>query len=94
MEAFLAIMGPSLIAGPAIAAAAGALGAYLSYFVDGATGAVIVLLQTALFLAAFAFAPTHGLLASRRRAAARLAVHDRSPARRTARPSGGGAAPP
>ena len=42
-------------------------GAYLSYFVDGATGGVIVVLQTAIFLAAFAFAPRHGLLAARRR---------------------------
>ncbi len=49
-----------------------AVGAYLSYFIDGATGAVIVLLQTALFLLAFAFAPVHGVLAGRRRAAARL----------------------
>ena len=41
------------------------LGAYLSYFLDGATGGLIVVLQTALFLAAFIFAPRHGLLASR-----------------------------
>ncbi|HYD15535.1 MAG TPA: metal ABC transporter permease [Hyphomicrobium sp.] len=46
------------------------VGAYLSYFLDGATGGVIVVLQTALFLAAFIFAPKHGLLASRRAAAA------------------------
>ncbi len=43
------------------------VGAYLSYFLDGATGGVIVTLQTLLFLAAFIFAPTHGLLAARRR---------------------------
>ena len=68
-----------------------ALGAYLSYFIDGATGAVIVLLQTALFLVAFAFAPTHGLLANRRRAAARLARHDAELAARGARlPASGG----
>jgi len=42
-------------------------GAYLSYFLDGATGGVIVCLQTALFLLAFVFAPTHGVLAARRR---------------------------
>lgn len=46
------------------------VGAYLSYFLDGATGGVIVVLQTAIFLAAFLFAPKHGLLASRRRRAA------------------------
>lgn len=43
------------------------VGAYLSYFIDGATGGVIVVLQTLVFLAAFVFAPVHGLLAARRR---------------------------
>ena len=43
------------------------LGAYISYFLDGATGGVIVTLQTLLFLAAFYFAPKHGVLAARRR---------------------------
>jgi manganese/iron transport system permease protein len=51
-----------------------AFGAYISYFLDGATGAVIVLLQTALFLLAFIWAPTHGLLANKRRAAERMAT--------------------
>ena len=46
----------------------GGVGAYLSYFLDGATGGVIVLLQTLLFALAFTFAPTHGFLAARRRA--------------------------
>jgi manganese/iron transport system permease protein len=45
------------------------VGAYISYFLDGATGGVIVTLQTLLFLAAFYFAPKHGVLASRRRRA-------------------------
>ncbi|ODR99951.1 hypothetical protein AUC68_02190 [Methyloceanibacter methanicus] len=44
------------------------VGAYLSYFVDGATGGVIVTLQTLLFLAAFYFAPKHGVIAARRKA--------------------------
>ena len=52
-----------------------ATGAYASYFLDGATGAVIVLLQTLVFLAAFVFAPTHGILASRRRAQQKLEEH-------------------
>jgi len=47
-------------------------GAYASYFLDGATGGVIVVLQTAIFLAAFVFAPKHGMLAARRRARAAL----------------------
>ena len=44
------------------------VGAYLSYFLDGATGGIIVVLQTALFIAAFIFAPKHGILAAKRRA--------------------------
>lgn len=47
-------------------------GAYASYFLDGATGGIIVMLQTILFLIAFVFAPKHGLLAARRKAARAL----------------------
>jgi manganese/iron transport system permease protein len=50
-----------------IGAVTGFVGAYLSYFLDGATGGVIVLLQTALFALAFIFAPKHGFLAAGRR---------------------------
>jgi manganese/iron transport system permease protein len=60
-----------------IAIAVGALsslvGAYISFFLDGATGGVIVVLQTGVFLLAFFFAPKHGLLANRRRAAEEIA---------------------
>ncbi|MBS0849874.1 metal ABC transporter permease [Citrobacter sp. JGM124] len=45
-----------------------AVGTWISYFLDGATGGIIVILQTAIFLTAFLFAPKHGLIASRRRA--------------------------
>jgi manganese/iron transport system permease protein len=48
------------------------LGAYASYFLDGATGGVIVVLQSLIFLAAFFLAPKHGMLAARARA--RLAL--------------------
>jgi manganese/iron transport system permease protein len=51
-----------------IGAVTSALGAYISYFLDGATGGVIVCLQTLVFLLAFVFAPKHGTLAARRRA--------------------------
>lgn len=44
------------------------LGAWSSYFLDGATGGVIVVAQTLVFLLAFIFAPKHGVLAARRRA--------------------------
>jgi manganese/iron transport system permease protein len=43
------------------------IGAYASYFLDGATGGIIVVLQTLVFLAAFLSAPRHGLIAARRR---------------------------
>ncbi len=44
------------------------IGAYASYFIDGATGGIIVVLQTLVFLAAFVLGPKHGLLATRRQA--------------------------
>jgi manganese/iron transport system permease protein len=53
----------------AMGAATSFVGAYLSYFIDGATGGVIVSLQTLLFLLAFCFAPKHGIVAARRRSA-------------------------
>ena len=56
----------------AVGAVTSFVGAYASYFLDGATGGVIVVLQTAVFLMAFLFAPKHGWLASRRRV--RMAV--------------------
>lgn len=52
-----------LLAG-AMGTLSAAIGAYLSFFLDGATGSVIVLLQTALFLLAFIFGPKHGRLAA------------------------------
>ena len=52
-----------------IGAATSFVGAYISYFLNGATGGVIVLLQTQVFLVAFVFAPKHGLLAAKRKAA-------------------------
>lgn len=48
------------------------IGAYISYFLDGATGGLIVVLLTLVFLVTFVFAPKHGVLAARRRAAEAL----------------------
>ncbi|WP_460274069.1 metal ABC transporter permease [Celeribacter sp. ULVN23_4] len=48
------------------------LGAYISYFLDGATGGIIVCLQTLIFLATFIWAPKHGLLAAKAKARAAL----------------------
>jgi len=60
---------PRLVAiAVAIGALSSFLGAYASYFLDGATGGIIVVLQTLAFLSAFVFAPKHGLLAARKRA--------------------------
>jgi manganese/iron transport system permease protein len=65
---------PRLIAiSVAIGAVTAFTGAYASYFLDGATGGVIIVLQTLAFLAAFVFAPKHGMLAARARARAALA---------------------
>ena len=58
----------------AVGAASSFVGAYISYFLDGATGGVIVTLQTVVFLAAFVFGPRHGLLARRRRFAEAVAA--------------------
>lgn len=59
----------STLVGISVAVGAGcsAVGCYLSYFADGVTGGVIILLMTLVLLLAFFFAPTHGVIASRRR---------------------------
>ncbi len=45
-------------------------GVYVSFFINASTGACIVLVQALLFVVTLAFAPKHGLLVWRRRAAA------------------------
>jgi len=52
-------------------------GAYLSYFIDGATGGVIVTLQTIIFIVTFYLAPKHGVWAARRRGA--ISATDETP---------------
>jgi len=67
-----------------------AVGAYISYFLDGATGGIIVLLQTLLFILAFVFAPKHGVLANKQRARehrAALRERSRSPENETQGPT-------
>ena len=61
-----------IVTAVAIGASTCFIGAYISFFLNGATGGIIVVLQTLIFLAAFIFAPKHGLLAARRRGAAAL----------------------
>lgn len=53
-------------------------GAYISYFLNGATGGIIVCLQTLVFLLAFFFAPKYGLFASKRRAKSALKLENES----------------
>ena len=68
---------PRLIAvSVAIGTGCSLLGAYLSYFLDGATGGIIVCLMTVVFLITFVFAPKHGLRASRARARAALSAEE------------------
>ena len=56
-----------IIISVAIGALTSLIGSYASYFLDGVTGGVIVVLQSLVLLTAFVFAPVHGLLAGRRR---------------------------
>ncbi|MFP3014534.1 MAG: metal ABC transporter permease [Arsenophonus sp.] len=44
-----------------------AFGAYISYFINGATGGIIVTLQTLIFLFTFFFAPKYGFFSSRQK---------------------------
>ena len=54
-----------LIISVIIGALTSAIGAWISYFLNGETGGVIVTLQTLVFLTAFLFAPKQGLLSNR-----------------------------
>ena len=60
--------GRMIIIAVAISVSCSAVGAYASYFLDGATGGLIVVFQTLVFLAAYVFAPKYGRLAIRRSA--------------------------
>lgn len=53
------------------------VGVYVSFFINASTGACIVLLQAAIFLAALFFAPKHGLFAARRQRMAAAVVPGR-----------------
>ncbi|MBT7203060.1 MAG: metal ABC transporter permease [Deltaproteobacteria bacterium] len=57
-----------LVISVAIGSITSFVGAYLSFFLDGATGGLIVSLQTVIFLIVFFFAPKHGYRAAKRRA--------------------------
>jgi manganese/iron transport system permease protein len=52
--------GRMLLLAMVIGAGSGVIGTYLSFFADGATGGLIVCLQTLLFVLVYLFAPKHG----------------------------------
>jgi manganese/iron transport system permease protein len=58
-----------LMIATSVAVASSALGTIVSFHIDGATGACIVLIQFAVFVGAFLFAPKRGLLVNWKRAA-------------------------
>jgi manganese/iron transport system permease protein len=60
-----------LVIAVAVATASSALGTIVSFHIDGATGACIVLIQMAVFVLAFLFAPKRGLAPIWRRRYAR-----------------------
>ena len=64
-----------LVISAASAVASALIGTYISYFLNGATGACIILTESLFFACAMIFAPKYGLLAYRRNARkARLGV--------------------
>ena len=58
--------GKMLVISFAIGVVTCAVGAYVSYYLDGVTGGIIVLTQSLVFLFAFLFAPKYGLINQRR----------------------------
>jgi len=63
--------GRMLVIAPAVAAASAVLGLYASYWIDVASGAMIVVVQGIAFALAFLFAPRHGVVARLRSSRAR-----------------------
>lgn len=60
-----------LVISPIIAAACSILGIYLSYYLDAASGGMVVLTMGAVFTLVYLFAPQHGVIGRRVSAAAR-----------------------
>lgn len=57
---------PLILMAGFLGAATSGLGVYLSYYLDGATGGVIVSLQVLLFILAFLFSPKFGIITQRK----------------------------
>lgn len=60
-----------LLIAPALAVASALIGIYTSYYVDASSGGMVVLAQGTLFTVTCLFAPRHGLVPARLRAAGR-----------------------
>jgi manganese transport system permease protein len=57
--------GRMLVIAPAISAACAVIGLYLSYYLDTASGGMVVLAQGAVFTLVYLFSPRHGLIGTR-----------------------------
>ncbi|MCT2043547.1 MULTISPECIES: metal ABC transporter permease [Microbacteriaceae] len=57
--------GRMFIIAPAISAACAVIGLYLSYYLDTASGGMVVLAQGAVFALVYLFSPRHGLIGTR-----------------------------
>jgi manganese transport system permease protein len=57
--------GRMLVIAPAIAAVSSLVGIYLSYWLDAASGGLVVLVQGAVFALVYLFSPRHGLIGPR-----------------------------
>ena len=61
----------------AIGAGTSLIGSYLSFFLDGATGGIIVVSQAIIFTLVFLFAPKHGFIASKIRGKRNIHLRER-----------------
>ncbi|MDN3495349.1 metal ABC transporter permease [Planococcus sp. APC 4015] len=60
--------GRMLVIAPSLSAASSVVGIYLSYWLDAASGGLVVLVQGAVFALVYLFSPRHGLIGARLRA--------------------------
>ena len=61
----------------AIGAGTSLIGSYLSFFLDAATGGIIVVLQAIIFTLVFLFSPKHGFIASKIRGKRNIHLRER-----------------
>jgi manganese transport system permease protein len=66
--------GRMLVIAPVLSAACSVVGIYLSYWLDAASGGLVVLVQGAAFLLVYVFSPRHGLISKLPAARRRVAV--------------------